>query len=284
MLLLAQHHTVDAKHLKRGDHMARKPMSEEQKQAASERMKAMHAAKKASKTNSTPSETNSGINLTQEQFDQLINRLTVAEAAIAYRGVTPDQALDAKAEMTGAFIGPNGIQGQIVKYNIEPDWYPDPSERILDMPELSRFAPRQNYEIKWTVTGVEYEKNNISYAEPRFTVEIRRIMFNEYGEPTTQRAIVGRHIQHEDENVTRMVARDMGFQDLDERKLRDEVRFQRIRRWVLDMLTPMRQPDRVDNVIEMAIDGKVIPVIDISTNADKAVMVNTDSALKNQLG
>jgi hypothetical protein len=74
-----------------------------------------------------------------------------------------------------------------------------------------------------------------------------------------------------------MIARDMGLTDMDERELMDEVRFQRIRRWVLDLLTPFRQVDKVEQVTEMNIDGKIIPVIDISTNADKQVPVSIDS-------
>lgn len=268
--------------------MARKPMSEEEKQALRERLAKARAAKaekqaqpQTNNQSDSPkqenAQTQNTINLTQEQFDQLLNRIAVAEAAIANKSIAPEQAIQAKAEMQGVSMGRNGLQGIIYKWPIEQDYYPNPAERILNMPELSRFAPHQNYEVKWEVSGVEYEKANINYAEPRFKVQILRVMFDDMGQPTNQRAIVGTHYQHEDENVVRMIARDMGLDTSDERALMDEVRFQRIRRWVLDLLTPYRQADKVESITEMVIDGKVIPVIDVSTNADKQVAVNLDA-------
>lgn len=268
--------------------MPRKAWTDEERKAFGEKMRQLKSKKEmpeaAPQTNTMDdspkpenTQTQNTISLSQEQFDQLLNRIAVAEAAIANKGITADQAINAKAEMQGVSMGRNGLQGVIYKWPIEQDYYPDPSERILNMPELARYAPHMNYEIKWEVSGVEYEKANINYAEPRFKVQILRVMFDDYGQPTNKRAIVGTHYQHEDENVVRMIARDMGLDTTDERALMDEVRFQRIRRWVLDLLTPFRQADKVESISEMVIDGKVIPVIDVSTNADKQVAVNIDA-------
>ena len=162
--------------------MARKPMSEEAKQAARERLAAARAKKQA-KTNTPVTETKEetpqpiqagGVTLSQEQFDELMNRITNAEAAAFRSGASPEQKLEAKAELQGAQLGANGVQGVVQKYNVEASWYPDPSERILNMPELQRFAPHQNFEVKWVVDGVEYEKANITYTEPVFKISILR--------------------------------------------------------------------------------------------------------------
>jgi hypothetical protein len=262
-----------------GDQMARTPLTEEEKQALRERLAKARDAKKqkqASKEEEPQKQTQSSeptVSISQEQLDALLTKVSLLEKAVAHQ-VTPTQAIDAKAEMQGISFGKNGIQGVVYKYPIEQDYYPDPSNRILNMPELARYAPHENYELKWEVSGVEYEKANITYSEPRFTVTFLRKMYDDYGNITSQRAILGRHIQHEDENVVRMVARDMGLDTSDERTLLDEVRFQRIRRWVLDLFTPYRQEDRTDAMTEMVIDGKIVPVMEITTNADKSIPVS----------
>lgn len=253
------------------------PMSDELKA----KLAAGRAAKKAQKQTTPETKEEQpiqagGVTLSNEQFQELMNRITQAEAAAFRSGATPDQKLEAKAELTGARLGVNGVQGVVQKYNVEASWYPDPSERILNMPELARFAPHQNYEVKWVVDGVEYEKANITYTEPVFKVSILRVMFDDNGMPTNQRAIVGRHIQLEDENVARWVGKEMGLNIEDERAFMDEIRFQRIRRWVLDLLTPQRQQDRVESISEMVIDGRVVPVMEVETNADKAINPNLD--------
>lgn len=221
------------------------------------------------------------VTITQAQLDKFISLL---ENTQVNQDATPNQKLAAKAELEGVTVGANGMQGTLYKYPVEADYYPDPTDRIFNMPELSRFAPRENYEIKWTVEGnfYENERTHVYYAEPTFKITILRVMFDEMNQPSNMRAIVGTHIQHEDEIVARMVARDMNLDTTDLRALMDEVRFQRIRRWILDLLVPAyRQQDRVEQVSEMAIDGKVVQMVDISTNADKNVGVDTTAALKN---
>lgn len=260
--------------------MARKPMSEEAKQAARERLAAARAKKQAKQTTPetkttaepTVAPTEPMVQISQSQLDKFISLLESAQTANV--NVTPQQKLEAQAEMEGVTVTADGMKGTLYKYPIEADYYNSPTERIFNMPELSRFAPRENYEIQWEVKGTFYEneRTHVYYAEPTFTITILRVMYGDDGLPTTRRAIVGKNILHEDEVVANAVARELGLSNMDKRQLLEEVRFQRIRRWILDLLIPAnRQKDRVENIGEMVVDGKVVPFIEVETNADKAI-------------
>lgn len=189
----------------------------------------------------------------------------------------PQAALETKAQMMngGVTLGKNGLQGVVMRYEIEPSYYPDPTERLYDEPTLRRFGLRDNYFFDWKVEGVEWEKANITYAEPRFTCRIFRRMFEEDGvTPNGQFALVNRMILHEDEVITRIAADKLGLREQvgdDFRLLMDEARFYRIRQWLLDLFSIPKVETHSRQPRQMVVDGKVVEMF------DSEVLIDGDS-------
>lgn len=185
--------------------------------------------------------------------------------------MTPEAALQYTAQMQGQpVVGRNGIQGKMFRYPIEPDYYPNPVERLYDEPTLSRFNLRENYFFDWEVEGVEYEKYGVTYAEPKFTVRLFRKLYGDDGLPNGQFALINRQIQHEDEVVARAAADRLGLTESFEnfQEMMNEVRFLRIRQWLLDLFKPPQVETHNKQPTQMVIDGKVVEVFDTEALID----------------
>lgn len=206
---------------------------------------------------------------------------------------TPMQKLDAAVSAQQPQIGQGGVHGQVFKYPVEQGHYPDPTDRLYDDPKLRRFALRENFYFKWEVTGVTYEKYNITYTEPRFMVELWRFIFDEEtGEPTGEMFLVNRQIQHEDEMAARIAADKLGykigegerFANLQE--MMDEMRFWRIRQWLIAVFTPFKASQHKNRKTKQkVIGGRVVEVtdsevlVDAGTGMDTADTVNREIQL-----
>lgn len=194
-------------------------------------------------------------------------------------GYNPQAALETKGQMLngGVTLGKNGLQGVVMRYEIEPSYYPNPVERLYDVPELRRFNLRDNYFMDWKVEGVEWEKANITYAEPRFTCRIFRKMFDEDGvTPNGQFALINRMILHEDEVVTRIAADKLGLREIvgdDFTLLMDEARFYRIKQWLLDLFKVPKVETHSKQPRQMVVDGKVVEMF------DSEVLIDGDSGI-----
>lgn len=185
--------------------------------------------------------------------------------------MTAEAALQYTAQMQGQpVVGRNGIQGKMFRYPIEPDYYPNPVERLYDEPTLSRFNLRENYFFDWEVEGVEYEKYGVTYAEPKFTVRLFRKLYGDDGLPNGRFALINRQIQHEDEVVARAAADKLGLTDSFEnfQEMMNEVRFLRIRQWLLDLFKPPQVETHNKQPTQMVIDGKVVEVFDTEALID----------------
>jgi hypothetical protein len=194
-------------------------------------------------------------------------------------GYNPQAALEAKGQMMngGVALGKNGLQGVVMRYPIEPSYYPNPIERLYDEPTLKRFNLRENYFFDWKVEGVEWEKANITYAEPRFTCRIFRRMFQEDGvTPSGQYALINRMILHEDEVVTRIAAEKLNLKESigeDFDALMSEVRFFRIRQWLVDLFSVPKVESHNREPRQMVVDGKVVEMF------DSEVLIDGDSGI-----
>lgn len=265
--------------------MAKKPRSEKQL-ANDQRLRDRKANKEQEQLNaqvekeneaSTPTpEPTPSMGLTPEQKDQLLLQLMQKVTAMENAQTTPmsvDQALDKTAQMQGYDInvGKNGVQGRVFKYPIEKSFYPDPTERLYDEPLLKRFNLRENFYFDWEVEGVEYEKYGVTYAEPRFIVRLFRRLFEDDGlTPNGQLALVNRQIQHEDEIAARTAASKLGMQDKfeDFQEMMNEMRYYRIRQWLLDLFSPVQVHSHNKQSTTMVIDGKVVEVFDTEAIID----------------
>lgn len=243
--------------------MAKKDRTPEQIQADKDRM----AKARAARTKKTDPAPTSGTTISNETLNLLLQRLA-----------NEDRSEDQGNSKT--------------LYSLEKDDYDDPTDRLLDLPELRKFAMRDNYILKWKVEMAQYQKvDGIWYREPRFVVELYRHPWEEElaesrekGGALTPEAVIfeNRHMQVEDDIAARQIATDLklkvgvDFADFDE--LMDEMRFLRIKKWLVDYLIPPAPPsDNVNAPRELAVGGTVKKVHNLGGGE---VMVEGERILK----
>lgn len=154
--------------------MPKKEWTEEERKAFAEKMKASRQKK------ATPAEATSEspkVELTQEQFQQLMERLNKLES-------NKTETLEVKNDNVRLDNLGKAI-GVMHKYSVNPDDYEDPREKLMNLPQLERFGFRTNYFLKWDVEQTIYEtKFGTSYAEPRFELRLYKRLFEDDGTPT----------------------------------------------------------------------------------------------------
>src|ERR1035437_2719611 len=174
--------------------MSRK-MTEEQKMAWAAKMKAAREAKqtqtKTTNTNDTTKENT--ITLTQKQFDTLIRRLdagNVTDRAQA-PSMTPGIGMSSPLQ-----VNPFGqVIGTVTKFNVDPNFYPDPIEELYvycdTNPRMKRHNVRDNYFITFDITAKPYQtKDHQSIQEPTFHLTLYGNEFNDEGEPTGRAMVI----------------------------------------------------------------------------------------------
>lgn len=212
-----------------------------------------------------------------------VNREVIA-ALRSGDDTTKSQALNTIGSMQGATISAQGVQGVVFRYPVESSHYPDPSDRLYDDPQLRRFAMRENFYFKWEVTGETYEKNGVTYTEPRFMVELWRLMFDpETGEPTGKMFLISRQIQHEDEFIARLSADKLGIKFDTVPELLDEMRYQRIKQWLHGVFKPNRINTHRNKVNQMVIGGKVVEVKDTEELTTKGTADEQSETLSREI-
>lgn len=210
---------------------------------------------------------------------------------------TPDQKADETAKALGmqsnqnkAVLSSQGVQGITYRYDIEKSHYPDPTERLMSEPKLANFAMKHNYRFRWSVDGEQFEKHGMTFAEPRFTLELFRLLRDDDNEPTGRMALVARAMQHEDDFIVRMVASEMGlldqYPDTEEgfRMLRDEVRYWRLQQWLFSIFTPPKVKTFRRAPKQEVIAGKVVEVYDTEELTDHDSGLAKASSLKSEDG
>jgi hypothetical protein len=244
------------------------PMSEEQRQKASERMKAMHAAKQP-QTNTPKTEEQAErpaqpkmVQIDEAVLNQLMQRLAAVEDQ------TPPVIQNLQQPQT-INLGMGGqTVGVLTKYSIDPNYYPDPTPMLFNEPTLQRFSPAMNYRFKWQVEGTTYEtKFGTNIREPLFTVTMYRVDFDENGQPLESGFRLRRLQLTEDEVTMAKIATELGL-DLNNTSLKDLLdvtRYHRIRQWVLEYFYPPNFNRENENT-EMVdpVTGRVVTVENIS--------------------
>ena len=221
----------------------------------------------------------------------------INQAAPQIATATPEEKADEAARMIGvhsgankAVLSSNGIQGITYRYDINKGHYPDPTARLLNEPSLARFAMNENFRFRWSVDGEQFEKHGMTFAEPRFTLELFRLLFDEEGTPTGRMALVARAMQHEDDFVVRMAASNLGlldqYEDTEEgfRLLRDEIRYHRLQQWLLGIFTPAKIKTFRKRARTEVIAGKVVEVYDSEELTDHDSGVAKASSLASETG
>lgn len=182
-----------------------------------------------------------------------------------------NKILAGRGDKSDAKITNAGIQGTVTKYPLDPKGYEDPTQRLYDLPELARFAMRQNYVLTWAVEMVEYDSHNIHYREPVFKVTLERYPTpaeraeaEENNRPLAENTLI--HVQtnvmHEDETAAHQAATKLGvdyerdFGSVEE--MLEAMRFERFKQWLVHLfIKPVVPPKKTT---EFAIGGRAVKV------------------------
>lgn len=188
---------------------------------------------------------------------------------------------DAKPQ--GVQVGTGGrLIGEVDKYLIDPDNYPDPTKRLTAEQRLETIAFRHNYELDYEFRVRSYEtKTGVNMREPEFTIRLLRIVLDDQGNRVKilkdgkeydKMYVARRFVFHEDPQAAMAIAREnnIAIEAEDEKVFLDEMRYLRIRDWLFDFFW-RKQPARPDNLREEAIGGTVVQVVAKSTDEPSAV-------------
>lgn len=248
--------------------------SPERRQAASARMKAMQAAKQASKDQEgtpVPPEAMSHNDepVSREEYSDLMQRFRELEGRVESGQISSLSVGFEKPRISDS----GRLVGTLEKYKLDPAYYDDPRLRLAAEARLRRFAFRENYTLDWLVQSTFYETiDGIKTREPRFELTLNRIVMNEdTGEPTQGRYVIRKLIFHEDPQAALIVAREHGLpiDESDERQFLDEMRYLRARDWLFEVFYPAKSTAKKSKK-EMVIGNRLVDYYEInSENAEK---------------
>lgn len=197
------------------------------------------------------------IELTQEQFDTIMNRMNQLESSGA------KTASDAEfVPGTNAYGKPTGI---LQKFSVDPSDYKDPRGELYDLKELERFAFKQNFVLDWEVEQTLYEtKYGTSVSEPKFTLTLKQRRFDEDGNPKDGLIVRGRGIFFEDPSASIKEAAALGLaiDKANSAEFLSQMRFLRYKSWVTEILSPRRPDSTKLKTHEEVIGGRVYVIED----------------------
>lgn len=274
--------------------MPKKNMTPAERKAWGEKMKAAKAAKAQEKTlaseniqnpyppqpvevsQSAPEQLNS-----ETELDQL--RRHVQELEQLIRGGQLGQAVPAQPQ---AQVTPQGgIVGTVTKFSVKLSDYPDPRDRLFDEQKLKLKGFNRNWwDLDWTVTPVKYDtRDGIHVIEPKFQLRLIRILEDEEtGEPSAKRYTLWKGTFFEDPEAAMQVAFDAGI-DVPanmEKAFLDEMRYLRMRDWLLEAFYPPKPSQSKTNKVEAVIGNRLVEVYEInSTNSETIPFKNLRSKI-----
>ena len=164
--------------------------------------------------------------------------------------------------------------GVMQKYAVDVRDYDDPRQELYDLPELTRYAFKENYYLMWDVEAVQYEnKWGIAYSEPRFVLKLYKRMFEDDGTPTPlmdkvtgkqivdeqgrpqfRSYLVQRAYFFEDPIASMKEAQEMGIPvtNANSKDFLEKMRKLRYRNWLIEIFQPKRptvQPRTTETVL-----------------------------------
>lgn len=276
--------------------MAKRPMTEEQKQAARERLAAARAKKaelhKQAEQNQ-PKVAEAPAVVDHGSDDPTIADLTrqveelkelVALQQKADPNATLVAALQSLASGSGTQVANGRLVGTTEKYSLDKERYSDPRGRLMSEPKLRRIAFDENYELEFDIGVTQYEtKDGLNYKEPKFTLKLNQIILDEMGEPTNRRMGKAQMVFFEDPATAIEVANRLGLpvDETNEREFLDEMRYMRMKEWLFECFWPPRSNSERANAGEMVINGQVVQTWEVSTEGSaKIPFEKLDSKLR----
>ena len=196
------------------------------------------------------------ITLDEDKFNQLMERLSKLEGSKT-ESSTSDTGFD-------QFGKPTGV---IQRYSLDPSHYISPVARLLVIPELQRYAVADNYEITWNVDQTVYEtKYGTSMADPKFTLVLKKKIYDDKGELTDRRILVQTGVFFEDPAASVQEALQLGLpiDKANTPEFLDQMRFLRYKQWLMDIFNPQLPRTTKARITDQVIDGKAYQIEDYS--------------------
>lgn len=190
------------------------------------------------------------------RIDELLARIKQLE----------NRGFDQPAQVTA-----RGIIGTVEKYAVDPTLYTNPIDRLSDDPRLVQFAFKSNYEMEWKVDISSYEtKDGINMKEPKFSLQLNRIRYDDDGNDTGQRIVVRRIVMHEDPQTALLMARQNGVQvdESNEINFLNEMRYLRFKEWLMEIFYPKKGTTGKRKRQEV-IGGNLVEVFETATTEDQ---------------
>lgn len=244
----------------------------EQKKAASERAKAAIEAAKQMEDHPQEAKANLDVEDLQKQIQELKKSLEALKS------------VDTPQSPQGPQVTSRGIIGLQEKYIMDPEYYPDPVERLSNEPKLKPFAFDENFEITYECAPIRpYEtRDGRLVTEPQFTLRlIRKVRDEDTNELTNQRYVLRKGVFFEDPQTAVIVARDNGidFNALEEKVFLDEMRYLRFREWLFDGFFPPKSDQQEVNKHETVIANRLVEVYETSSENPQNMKEKLDKGL-----
>lgn len=242
--------------------MPKKNMSPEERKAWGEKMKAARAAKKLE---TKEPEVNT------EDYQALLRRVRELETNFKNAEAQGRQA-EFQADR-GVQVGNRGnLVGSFEKYILDKSHYPDPRERLSHEARLQRFAFLVNNTLNWDVSTTNYQtQDGVNVREPRFKLELVSLHRDDDGELNGEAHIIRTMIFHEDPDTAMTIANEQGIEvGNDQKSFLDEMRYLRMRDWLLDCFYPKPAATNKKKREEV-IGNRVVEVYEINSQDSQAI-------------
>lgn len=208
-------------------------------------------------TDQAPQSQAETVTITQDQYQALMARLDAVDAAKTETVRPSDNGFDQYGKP----------QGVIQRYSLDPAHYSSPLEQLYNLEELRRFGLKDNYEMTWDVDQTIYEtKYGTSMADPKFTITLKKKMYDGAGLLTDKRIIVQTGVFFEDPaaSVKEAVALGLPIDKANTPEFLSQMRFLRYKQWLLDVFNPNPPTSTKARITPTVIDGKVYEIEDSS--------------------
>lgn len=247
--------------------MPKKNMSPEERKAWGEKMKAARLAKAQAAApvappsvgeeppvEVSPEETVSQV----DDVDELRKQVEELRQVLLSQGAQQHQT---------PVVTDRGIRGTRIKFSLDPKNYPTKEEifeKLLQEAKLTiQGFGRDWWDINYEIGKVNYEtKDGINTTEPKFRVELIRIIPDEEGMPSKKRYVIHKLTLFEDPDAAIQVANQMGIDvpDFLEKDFLDEMRYIRIRDWIAESFYKPRPTQPRTNMREQVVENRLVNV------------------------
>lgn len=257
--------------------MPKKNWTPEERSAFGDKMRAIRDAKKK-----IPQEAPSvDLDSLQRQLNEVMETNALLKAAILGGQMVQGQVNQTSQSVA---VGRTGqLLGEVDKYLVDPDNYPDPTKRLSEEQRLQSIAFNHNYELEYQFSIRSYEtKTGVNMREPEFLITLLRVVLDDQGNRVQvankdgglddKFYIARRMVFHEDPQAALVIARDNNvmIERDDERVFLNEMRYLRVRDWLFDFFWPKTSQSK-ENIREEAVGGTIVQVYTKSSVEPSAV-------------